>query len=184
MSWNRYRVIWAGGPGGEGVSTFYSEDTVTTALADLRAFFDAIKASFPSQISWSFPSSGDTIDLATGQIDGSWSQAAASPVSGGAGTAVFAAGVGLRVRWETGAVRNGRRVRGSTFLTSMDATDFQSDGTIAPSVLSVFQTAADTLAGQGWLHVYSRDFAGGGAMSQVQSATVPDRISWLRSRRT
>lgn len=177
--YNRYRVLWTGGPGGNGVSTFFTPSSDTTALAALRAFFSDIASRFPNDITWSFPNSGDVLDMPGGTLIGGWTQTSASNVVG-SNVGNFAAGVGCRVVWETGAIVGGRRVRGSTFLTSLASTEYDSDGSIGAAALTQIQNAVDTLVSAADLAIWSRANAGIGSVS---SGRVVDKVSWLRSRR-
>lgn len=179
---NRYRVIWTGGSGGTGLSTFYSADTSVTLLSDIRTFFNAVKGYFTDDVTWSFPSAGDTIESSTGVLVGAWTATTQTPVAGGA-TGPWVAGVGLRCVWETGAVIGGRRVRGSTFLTGLQGAAFAADGSIDATVHTNVQAAADALAATGEMIVWSRPGPSGSGTSAVSSARVPDKVSWLRSRR-
>lgn len=180
----RYRVVWSGGPGGEGVSTFYSDEPSTAPLGALHDFFDTIKAQFPSVITWSFPGSGDVIEATTGALAGDWTTSTPAPIQGGGVTSSFAAGVGARVRWNTDGLAGGRRVRGATFLTSLVTNAYEPDGTISAGALSVLQGAADTLAGTGYLSIWSRGDGTNGSFHSVTSGVVVDRVSWLSTRRT
>lgn len=180
---NRYRVEWVGGPGGPGVSTFYSLPTASTALADIRAFFQSLSVLFPTAFSWSFPNSGDQIEDSTGQISGAWSAAAVSPVIGGEGNVGFAAGVGARVSWQTQLIMNGRRLRGSTFITGIAVSNYDNAGTLSSGALTTLQNAADALISATDLVIYSRPHGGSFGYGLVIGATVPDRVTSLRSRR-
>lgn len=179
---NRYRVLWSGGPGGAGVSTFYSNAASTSVYTDIRDFFNGIRTVFTDDVTWTFPASGDTLESTTGTLTGGWSAVAGAPVTG-ASVAAWTAGVGARVVWETGAVIGGRRVRGSTFLTGLQGASYDTDGTIGAAALSTIQIAATALASSGELVIWSRPDAGGSGTSTVLSARVPDQVSWLRTRR-
>lgn len=180
---NRYRVIWTGGPGGEGVSTFYALPTASTALADIRTFFDSIKGLVPAAFSWTFPNSGDQIEDSTGQISGAWSAAAAPSVVGTSVTTAYAAGVGARVSWQTQLILNGRRLRGTTYITSLSTSSYDTTGTLQTSSLTTLQNAADALIAATDLVIYSRPHNGSFGYGLVIGATVPDRVTALRSRR-
>lgn len=180
---NRYRVVWTGGPGGTGLSTFFSEPAAATALADIRAFFNAIASLWPGAITWTFPNSGDQIESATGKLTGGWTQAAAAPVTGGNGASSYASGVGSRVVWETNTILDGRRLKGSTFLTSMATIAYQSDGTLDPGVIATVGGAAATLVATNSLVVWSRPRAGLSGYGSVEGYSIPDRVTSLRSRR-
>lgn len=180
---NRYRVVWTGGPGGTGVSTFFSETSAITALADIRAFFNSISSLFPTALSWTFPNSGDQIDSTTGTLTGGWTQPTADPVNGGLSGYAFAAGVGARVVWETGFIVGGRRLKGSTFLTSIGITAYQGDGTLDSAAISTISAAAATLVAADSIAVWSRPRGGVSGYATVEGFSVPDRVTSLRSRR-
>lgn len=182
-SLNRIRVLWTGGAGGEGVSTFYATPAATSALADVRDFFFAIRAFIVPSITFSFPGSGDTIESTTGQLVGGWTMTGGAPFVGNAGATSYAAGVGLRVRWGTGAIVGSRRLVGTTFITDVVTSCFDGTGTPTPGTVSGIQAAADALVATDSLVIWSRPRAGLSGFGSVESATVPDRVTALRSRR-
>lgn len=185
---HRVRVaISGGGVVGPGLTTFYVDElTGLPDPADFGAFFDSIKALCPNTLNWNVPNSGDTIDAATGKLMGTWTNG--SPVNVGAtASGDYAAGVGARVVWETGVVRGGRRVRGSTFIVPLASTNLDSDGTWNPTaVTSPIKAAADVLLGRAVPPVvWSRPRTGlGGASVGITGSRVPVQVTWLRSRRT
>ena len=129
----RIRVEWTGLTGLPGVSTFFADPTVPTAYAAVHAFFDDIKGYFPNSLTWSFPAFGDLIDDATGALSGSWSTTALPPLVGGVVLAQHAAGVGLRVKWNTNGVSSSnRRVTGATFLTALASQYFDTSRPSCP----------------------------------------------------
>jgi len=182
---NRIRVLWNGLSGGEGVSTFYALPSASTALADVRDFFFDIRALFPTTLTWTFPGSGDVIDYATGTLTGGWTMAGGAPFVGNAGSATHAAGVGARVRWDTNAIFDGRRLKGSTFLTDMTTSVYEANGTIASGTLTTLQTAADALVATNSISIWHRNTPGeaDGGYATVEAAAIPDRVTALRSRR-
>jgi hypothetical protein len=90
--------------------------------------------------------------------------------------------------WNTGAIVNGRRVRGRTFLGPLDNSCLQNDGTLSSSSI----THANAL-GAAWTDagltttlscVWHRPVGGtGGSNHEIISATVRDKFAVLRSRR-
>ena len=180
----RVRVVWQGLAGGAGVSTFYSafgDDVVT----DLATFFGAITSRFPSGQAWSCAGAGDVIEDSTGEITGGWTGATAWTDTGSAGAVVYAAGVGAFVRWGTSTVVGGRRLKGRTFLTSLETVNYDSAGTLVTSCFNNFNTAAGVLAATDKLLIWHRPTPGGsdGESGAVTSGTVPDKVSWLQTRR-
>lgn len=186
----RVRFVWSGNPiVGGGVSTFYTSNlspaTFTTAV---RAFLLSTNGFWPVGVTCTPPSGGDLIDDATGALNGAWSMTPGAVLSGS--TAVnFAAGVGARIVWNTGGVTRGRRVRGTTFLVPLKQTAYGPDGTLDDTFVSNVLTGAQTLvaADSGSMRIWTRPTsagAGNGASHAVLSASVPDKVTWLRSRRT
>jgi len=93
------------------------------------------------------------------------------------------------VNWRTNQIRNGRRVRGRSFLVPLAGSAFEGNGTLSASTLTSLKSAADTLrtaAGTTQLGVYARPTtkdATDGLWAQVTANTVPDMGAVLRSRR-
>lgn len=185
MPINRVPVQWNTGPGGAGVSVFYSNFGVDMTV-ELGTFFNAIRAFFPTAVSWSVPSSGDILDEVSGLITGAW--IGGTPVSiTGSGATAYAAGTGCYVRWQTAGIANGRRVKGRTFLVPLLTSCYQTDGTIFDSNLATMQTASTALANSGKMRIWHRPSnrgANNGNAFSVTAAIGPDRVTSLRSRRT
>lgn len=184
---DRVRVEWNGSSViGGGVSTFYFDDSHTGYLADLRVFFNDWRFAIPSTVEWTFPNSGDILDVATGAITGTWTEPAVSSlVAAGAGNHV--SGVGMRQVWRTNGIREGRRVRGHTFFCPLTQSMYGTDGIVVPAQVTAADAAAATLIASsgGFMRIYSRPSPGHpGVASEVVSGEAPRAISWLRSRRT
>lgn len=195
---SRMRVTWGGSTVvGPGVSTFYFNSVSMAGLpAAVASFFTTIKNFIPAGTSIVVPGVGETIDEATGALNGAWSASGGATVTGGGGGASFLLGTGGRVRWQTGGIVGGRRVVGTTFIVPMTAQELPS-GIIPGGTLSIMQTAANALvtASSGAMYVYSKPQpartgahgplpARAGVASQVTSAVVDPDMTWLRSRRT
>lgn len=184
----RLRCTWGGaGVIGPGVSTFYSSATGVVGMADdVETFFSSSAAAFPNDVSITIPSGGDLIESTTGALSGSWNDPGTGGTVTGTDAGDFAQGVGVQVRWRTDGIVSGRRVVGSTFLVPIAGGIFDTDGTVDNASVAVFLTRATTLitAMDGFV-IWSRPTPSrAGAISEVVSASVPDRVSWLRSRRT
>lgn len=187
---NRIRVEWSGLTALPGVSTFYAPESDSTAVAGLVTFFNAIKFGFPNGLSWNIYGTGDTIDEATGHINGIWTSAGSGTVTSTGGATNYAAGVGMRVRWLSGGIVHNRRVNGSTYLTSLTTLGYGPDGTLDTSMMNQFQTAANALVSATSLRVYSPPWKGSptnparaGSSYEVIASVIPDRVTALRSRR-
>jgi len=168
------------------VSTFYFNEIHSGFVSDVATYFNAWSTWIPTGITVTISNTGDLLDVATGQISGTWTDGGTAVATmGGAG--VYAQGVGARVKWSTAGIRNGRRVRGSTFMVPTIGAAQQTDGTPAAAALTAWNTAAQALvtASASEMVIYSRPTLGvPGQASVVLSGNVPDAVSWLRTRRT
>ena len=186
---NRLRISWSGPTvTGPGLSTFYvpwGED-VATDIQYVKTFFETIKGFLPVGTTVSYPSSGDSIDEGSGQLVGAFGNIPDTSPTVGGGTANYAAGVGLRVAWRTGAVHKGHRVNGSTFIVPISSEFYSNTGVVSPANLGTLQTAASVLAGRGQLICWARPKKGAtdGHGYTVTAAEVKPQIAWLRTRRT
>lgn len=187
---NRFRVNISGTTvTGGGVMTFYSSGGDFAAFnTAIRTFVVAICPFQPLGTVYSFESGGDTIEDSTGEINGSWSMTAPATVNTGV-NAAYAGGVGTRVVWATAGITRGRRVRGSTYIVPLLSSQYDTNGAIADASLGTMLTAAGVLraADGGSMRIYTRPSGPGatdGKSQAVTGATVPDKVSWLRSRRT
>jgi hypothetical protein len=181
------RVVWSGAQViGGGLSTFYFTDGATGQSADVSTFFEAIKSRLAGGVIVTVPSGGDVISDTDGSLVSTWGTGGGAATTG-TGNAIYAAGVGARIVWRTAGVNGGRRVSGSTFIVPLDTPSYDASGTLATTVVSNLQSAADALvtAQASAFTIWSRSQNGGaGANHEVTSADAPDKVSWLRSRRT
>ena len=181
------RVVWSGSTvAGGGLSTFYFTDGAVGQSSDVEDFFYALRAQFPIGTTITIPSNGDVINDSTGTLVGVWGSSGGVAVSG-EGAAAHAAGVGARIVWNTAGINGGRRVKGSTFLVPVIAGLYDTDGTINNASITNMQAAATALvtAQASAFTIYSRSIDGAaGGNNEVTSATAPDKVAWLRSRRT
>lgn len=182
----RLRATWSGSPVvGPGVTTLYFDAADTGASTSLLDFLDTNPLAFPAGLVITVPSGGEIITDTTGDLVGVWNDPGTGGTVTGTNTASFAKGVGAQVRWQTGGIVGGRRVVGSTFLAPLASGNFDVDGTLAATFISAWQAAANNMLTDGvsW-KVWSRPTPSrAGTSNDIVSATVPDRPSWLRSRR-
>ena len=186
---SRIRVSWSGsGIVGPGVSTFYSSNSAPgTFLAALRSYFQSLNGAFPNDVTIDFPASGETINDATGEINGTWTATQPDPVVG-QDSGAFAMGVGYRQVWNTAGITRGRLVRGSTYLVPLAASFYENNGLIDSTLVNNTISSGETLlaADSGSMRVWSRPTASSGTNGTshaVTSTSVNNRVSWLRSRR-
>lgn len=195
----RVKVKWSGFNGAPGYSNFYFRDFTSTgepvpgdaqlAVDRVQTFLTAIKSNFPSVVSLAIQPDVEVIESSDGKMKDVFSATAPAASVGTATVQQYAGATGLVINWRTAGVRNGRRVRGRTFLVPVTNASFDTDGTVKAAVLTPIQTAASALAdgaGTPDLGVWARPsapLATDGSWHPVTSATVPDLAAILRSRR-
>lgn len=186
----RMRCEWGGsGVTGPGLTTFYFDQAGSGFPADVRTFFEAIKANIPSNTTITVPNGGDIIEDTTGVLSGSWSEPSGGGITTGTFAGDYAQGVGVRIVWSTGGIYRGRRVKGSTFIVPIGSALFGASGQLDPATQAIFAAAASAFVTSGSQPlIYSRASdvapATAGESNAVTAATVPSTVSWLRSRRT
>lgn len=182
----RIRAQWTGtGLIGPSVSTFYWDSSVTGGPAAIRAFFNSCATQIPNTVTITVDSTGDILTDTTGALVGTWTESAGAAVTGSDNNS-FVLGLGIRVVWNTAGIHNGRRVRGSTFLVPVGRDIWDAQGTPDSGHLATVSSAAAALvsAGSGDFKIWSRPTGGSGGQSHgVTGSSVPDAVSWLRSRR-
>lgn len=181
----RLRVQWSGaGVVGPGLTTFYFLDG-TADPAGVLAFYTALAAQLPDDVQITVPNTGDVMQVTTGAITGSWS-AAGGGILNGSSTQTFQLGGGYRIVWETNGIRNGRHVRGATYMVPVVGTMFDSVGRLTNSAQTAAITAATNLlaSGSSGMQIWSRPKGGlNGDSHSITSARVPETPTSLRSRR-
>lgn len=101
----------------------------------------------------------------------------------------YSAAVGAVINWRTGVTRNGRRMRGRTFIVPMLGITLENNGTLTSTVISTLNSAATNLRANttaGDLGVYGRPSgpaATDGTWALITGSNVPDMSAVLRSRR-
>jgi hypothetical protein len=119
--------------------------------------------------------------------------AAPATITGGSVANNYSGASGLVINWRTAGVRNGRRVRGRTFLVPLAGGAYGTDGTIDNANITETVTAATALyttASPIKLGVWARpkrddlgNITEDGSFHPVVAASVPDMAAVLRSRR-
>jgi hypothetical protein len=208
----RVKTRWSGLIGLPGYSIMYFRDFSTgeewnpdaaealVAVNKTRTFFDAIKHLIPTGASMQVEASVEEVDTQTGELIDIHGVATPTVVLGTASaSASYAAPVGAVINWRTNHVRNGRRLRGRTFIVPMSSTAFESNGTLAAGAVTAITNAglamiADTTSPD--IGVWGRptpfldennnptgELNPDGAWAFATTVTVPDLAAVLRSRR-
>ena len=136
----RVRCPWTSGVVGGGVSTFYT-DAGFTVLTDIKNFFVALAPFLPPAVTINVPNNADTINEATGVLTGNVPCTGSGTVTG-TGNSAYSAGVGAFINWQTGAVVNGRMLKGRTFIAPLAQGFASTDGTLNDSLRASLDTAA------------------------------------------
>ena len=180
---SRLKVRWSGTSGGPGVTVLYGTDP-TLLRNNLSTMLNTLKNYLPSSVTWTIEAAGDVIDPVDGSLQGAW--AAGTEISyTGVATGSFSAPTGYSIRWETGTIVHGHRLRGRTYMVPATGTMFQNDGTIDTTALAAAQALVTTFAtGPSTLVVYNRPKgAVAGGYSTVISGSIKDKAVVLTSRR-
>jgi hypothetical protein len=192
-------INWTGLPGGPGYTNLYFQDitggsaidqtVVDSAVSKTDAWLGVFRASLPNNITTQVSATVEAIEETTGALVGFWTGTPAAAAVGTGGT-TYAAGAGAVVSWYTSTVKNGRRIRGRTFMVPLAGASYQDDGTIVNSKFTSWNTATTTLIATGAsaeLGVWSRPSSPGasdGDWALVTSFRIPDMVAMLTSRRS
>lgn len=196
----RVKVRWHGFTGSPGYSNFFFREwsdagyvpsvaEASNSAAKVHQFFDAIKGIFPPVVNIQVEGDVEVINDTNNELQTAFSVGPFANLTGGAAAANYSAATGAVVSWQTGGVRNGRRVRGRTFLVPTSSGAFDVDGSLVSSWATNLATYANTLISNTpgpELGIWARPTAPGaedGEWAVVTAATVPDMAAVLRSRR-
>lgn len=193
----KVKIKWSGFAGGPGYTNFFFRDiagTPTQATADNAAlkagnFCSYVRTYVPIEAALQVQSDVEVIEETTGELQSVFNVTGMTAQQGQAASAPYSAASGGVITWRTDGVRNGRRVRGRTFLVPLANSAYQSDGTIASAALTSLNTnIASFLAPSGSANfgVYARPTsktATDGIFHKATSFSIPDKVAVLRSRR-
>lgn len=193
MALYRVKTRWTGFTGSPGYTILHfdaaTEPTTAgaqSAYTSAHTFFQGISSALPSAVRLTVETAVELIDTPTGMMQDVFTVTAGTAISGTV-TGGFSSSTGACVNWNTPEVRNGRRVRGRSFIVPLASSQYDTDGTLTAASLTDLQAAADALAGSGFsFMVYKRPTVKGasdGDASAVTSARIADKTAILRSRR-
>jgi hypothetical protein len=195
----RVKSKWTGFNGAPGYTNFYFRDfsagneptqaQADGAVARTSTFWANVKSRFPTNVTVQVQGDVEVVEETTGEMKSVFSVTPPVAHVGSATSSIYSGPVGAVINWRTDGVRNGRRVRGRTFLVPIANENFAVDGTLdntkQASILSAAVALADS-TGTPDLGVWARPTSPGatdGAWWLVKAATVPDMAAVLRSRR-
>lgn len=196
-----YKVTaaWTGFNGAPGYSNFFWQApgefegeppiNVADACNEVSFFLEGIKSLLPNAVRVTISSDVPALHADTGKMATVTTGGTFGPTIGTGGAGSYSGASGACVTYRTAGVRNGRRVRGRTFLVPLAAGAYDTDGTLNGSAITTLKTAADgflTITGSHKLGVWARPTAPGasdGAWHEILSTSVADKVAILRSRR-
>lgn len=194
----RIKVNWTGIPSGPGYTNFYFRDfgvsgdidqgIVDGAITKTDTFLNAWTSSINNTISFVVDSAVEILEDTTGALQ-RFMSGTPTATRVGTQTANYSAGVGACVSWSTNTVRNGRRIRGRTFMVPLGNNSYATDGTLDATKLAAFRAAAETFrsqTGAGDLGIWARPTGPGatdGVWVPVTASNITDKVAFLSSRR-
>lgn len=195
------RTEWSGTSGGPGLTQFallgaaggdWNPSGAQSAVNAVRTFWGALTGYLPDELKLNVLPVIDVYDTITGELIASHVAATVPAQVAGISTGGYAGGAGVKVNWQTGQIRNGRRVRGSTFIVPIASGTFGTTGQVLPAAQTAINSAATTLISQlngagSPLGVWSRPRViptpRGGYATEVITGTTSNKSAILRGRR-
>lgn len=195
------KTVWAGTTGGPGVTqTAFTDVTganlsvaqVQAAVNAVRAFWDAIKANIPNEVTLTVLPTVDMYDSATNTLNGSSTAASAPAVVVGTDTGVYGMASGIKVNLMTTEIAYGRRVRGAIYVVPAGQAAYTNTGQVASAAKTTIDTAGGTMitafntAGASlmvWSRARTVPTTRAGAVHTVSSVKTNDQTAILRGRR-
>lgn len=192
MDMLRVTMRWGGFQGSPGFSNYYFAGG-GGLISDAQQVADRTRGAhvflatmLPAGVTLSLDPEVAVITAETGEIQDYRTVTPGGTITG-TGTGNWSAASGAVVNWRTGDVRFGRRIRGRTFLVPLANTAFDVQGTLSTAALTAINQYAGGIIGgdlDSEFGVWSRPRDGeGGVFATAVSATIPDKVAVLRSRR-
>lgn len=198
------RTAWAGTSGGPGLTqmaikeadgTFITSAGAQTAVNEVRTFWNAIAGLLPNEIILSVSPVIDFYNELNGDLISSISAATTPSLVQGSDTLGYSMASGGKLNLHTGAIRDGRRVRGTVYIVPLAGSAFTAFGGLGSTPRSTIATAGNTLrtnlaAANLPLAVWSRERKAtatlpqrNGAVTLVTSCETSEKGAVLRGRR-
>lgn len=159
-------------------------DPIADQRTDLGVFWAACEPYLDSLTEWTIRTSGDVLDSATGVLIGDWSEATARTGTGNLSGTPVPNSANILIRWATGSVVSGRRLRGRSFIPGSSSTA-NDGGHLGSAAIAAITTAANTFASAGNnFGVWHRPIqSAGGTFVTVNGASVWEEYAVQRRRR-
>lgn len=195
----RAKIRWNGFAGAPGYTNFHFQqgdgssrppDMAVDTMAKVQQFTNDIRTLLPYQVTIKMPTELEIVDSANGQlIDVITAPTLPDTIGTATASDNYAAAVGAVISFRTNGIRNGRRVRGRTFIVPATSTAFENNGTLRATAIAACQAGATTLMSSTngpTFGIFARPTgpsATDGLWFPAVSASVPDMGAVLRSRR-
>lgn len=195
----RVKLRWQNFIGAPGYSIFHFREFegsgdqngfAQQAVDKVNAFATAVVGHLPYQAQLQTMGEVEVIEDSTGAlVDVVGTTQPAVLTSSATADVKYAGPTGAVITWRTAGIRNGRRIKGRTFVVPIAGHHFDANGTLGGGALAMLNGAATALRDTSTspdLGVYARPSGPGatdGTWSVVTSHSVPDMAAVLRSRR-
>jgi hypothetical protein len=161
------------------------------AAAKTHAFLTPLLPIIPNVVNVQALNEVEEINEASGDLIGFYGTPANADRPGTAGAGLgWSAPSGAVISWSTAGVRNGRRIRGRTFVVPLSTSVYDAAGTLTPIALTALgnaatalRTGSDVTQFRVWCRP-SAPAATDGQSAVVLSHRIPDMAAILRSRRS
>jgi hypothetical protein len=194
----RVKINWTGFVGSPGYTNLnfehivdgaWTQPEVDAAVAKAQTWLTAQRAYFPPAVTTGIDPAVSEHNEQTGEVESFWQVTPNTAVAGTSASTNFTSGAGYCITWSTAGVRNGRRVRGRTFVVPVSSSSFEADGSLANANRTAWLAQATTLAGDSdnvrlgiFAHTPGALIPDGG-IYDVIGASIRDRPAFLTSRR-
>jgi hypothetical protein len=193
----RVTINWTGFIGAPGYTNLYfrnatpgiiDQAVVDNAVTKVDNWISGFQTRIPTTVTCQTDPTVEVIDDTNGQLQEFMNATVGAPRVG-TGTGNYSAAAGAVCNWYTGGIRNGRRIRGRSFLVPLAGSALGPNGTLDDANLTALRTNTTTFTaatGAARLVVWGRPSTPGGTdgvSAEVISFTIPDKTAVLTSRR-
>jgi hypothetical protein len=146
------KVDWTGTYGHTGISRFAFEaadhSPVTRAQVDswttaVDALYSPVMGWFPLDVSYTVDSIVEFYDGVDGSLQGEVGATAAHVGHAGGADGAYGNGIGALLKWNTGGLFDGHRIRGRTYMVPLDQVAFDTAGTLKGDCINSFLVGAN-----------------------------------------
>ena len=198
MSFIRVKINWTGFVGSPGYTNLnfehivdgaWTQPEVDAAVAQVQTWVTAQRPFLPPSVVVGIDPAVSEHNEQTGDIENFFTATPAAAAAGTSTSTTFTSGAGYCISWSTGGVRNGRRVRGRTFVVPIASSQYETDGSLLNASITTWRNAANALATDAnnvrlgiFAHTPGAIIPDGG-IYDVTSVNIKDRPAFLTSRR-